>query len=346
MTHKLALIGFGVVGQGLAKILLEKKESLKSNEGFEASIVAISDVQKGSLYHSKGLNIEKALQAIEDSGHLDSYSDEPGLIRGWDSLQTIKDCNADTIVEVSYTNVKTGQPAILHCEVAFNNGKNVVMTNKGPVALAYQKLSQLAKSNQVQWGFEGTVMSGTPTLRLPDVGLKGNKISEIRGILNGTTNYILTQMESEQISYESALKEAQNLGYAEADPSSDVEGLDARYKAVILANHLMGGELKVEEVECAGITSISSEMIEEAKKEGKRWKLLANVREEAGLILAKVGPEKLSITDPLAGVSGATNAVTFECDLLGPVTIMGAGAGQTETACSLLIDLIHMSKAQ
>lgn len=344
MTHKLAFIGFGVVGQGLAEILQDKKEVLKKGEGFDAVIVAISDLMKGSIYHPSGLDIDTAIQVLKETGSLENYPQMSGLITGWDSLKTIRETNADTIIEVSYTDVKTGQPAIDHCKAAFESGKNVVMTNKGPVALAYKELSDIAKKHGVYWGFEGTVMSGTPALRMPIAALAGNDITEIRGILNGTTNYILTKMETEGVSYEDALKEAQELGFAEADPTSDVEGYDARYKIVILSNYVMNAPLTVEEVSCKGITDITLKDIEEAKGEGKRWKLLAIARKEGNRVIASIAPEKVFITDPLASISGATNAITYECDLLGTVTLSGAGAGKIETGFSLLIDLITIER--
>ncbi len=344
MAHKLAFIGFGVVGQGLAEILRDKKEVLKQDEGFESEIVAISDLMKGSIYHPNGLDIDTALNVLKETGNLENYPKTPGLVTGWDSLKTIRETNADTIIEVSYTDVKTGQPAIDHCKAAFESGKNVVMTNKGPVALAYKELSEVAKKHGVYWGFEGTVMSGTPALRMPIATLAGNDITEIRGILNGTTNYILTKMETEGVSYEEALKEAQELGYAEADPTSDVEGYDARYKIVILSNYVMSAPLTVEEVSCKGITDITLKDIEEARAEGKRWKLLAKARKEGGEVIASIAPEKVDVTDPLASISGAVNAITYECDLLGTVTLSGAGAGKVETGFSLLIDLININR--
>ena len=344
MSHKLAFIGFGVVGQGLAEILRDKKESLKQEEGFEAELVAISDLMKGSIYHPNGLDIDTALNVLKETGNLENYPYTSGLVTGWDSLTTIRETNADTIIEVSFTDVKTGQPAINHCKTAFENGKNVVMTNKGPVALAYKELSEIAQRHGVYWGFEGTVMSGTPALRMPAATLAGNSITEIRGILNGTTNYILTEMETKGVPYEKALKQAQELGYAEADPTSDVEGYDARYKIVILANYVMKTPLTVEEVACEGISKITLQDIEEAKKEGKRWKLLAKARKEGDKVRASIAPEKVDLTDSLASITGATNAVTYETDLLGPVTLSGAGAGKVETGFSLLIDLITISR--
>jgi homoserine dehydrogenase len=345
LTQKIALLGFGVVGQGLAEIIRDKGEALKNGLDFDAKIVAISDLLKGSIFDPEGLDIDQALKVVKETGKLDAYPDTPGLVRGWDSFKTIRESNADTIVEITFTDVKTGQPAIDHCKAAFESGKNVVMSNKGPVALAFQELSGLAKKHGVRWGFEGTVMSGTPALRMPLTTLAGNDIDEVVGILNGTTNYILTKME-EGLTYEAALKQAQELGYAEADPTSDVEGYDAQYKVVILANVVMNAPLKRDDVVCEGISHLTPKDIESAKAEGKRWKLLAKATKQGNKVVAKVGPEAIPLTDPLAGIMGATNAVTFQCDLAGPITLVGAGAGRTETGFSLLIDLINIHRNQ
>jgi homoserine dehydrogenase len=343
MTHKLAFIGFGTVGQGLAEILRDKGESLRAGLGFEAQIVAVSDLLKGALYHPEGLDTAKLLEVVQASGQLDDYPDQPGLERGWDSLKTIRESNADSIVEVSYTDVKTGQPAIDHCRAAFESGKHVVMSNKGPVSFAYKELSALAESNGVRWGFEGTVMSGTPALRMPLTALAGNEISEVRGIFNGTTNYILTKME-EGLGYDEALQQAQELGYAEADPTADVEGYDAQGKVVILANVVMNAPLTKEDVACHGISQLTLEEIEQARAGGKRWKLIGRVKKSENKVEASVGPEMVPLSDPLANIMGATNAITYECDLAGPITLVGAGAGRVETGFSILIDLINIER--
>jgi homoserine dehydrogenase len=344
MTHKLALIGFGTVGQGLAEILRDKGDILRQSLGFDAQIVAVSDLLKGSLYHPDGLDIGILLEVVKRTGKIDEYPDAPGLQRGWDSFKTIRECNADSVVEVSYTDIKTGQPAIDHCRAAFESGKHIVMSNKGPVALAYAELSQLAEANGVRWGFEGTVMSGTPALRMPLASLAGNDIREVRGIFNGTTNYILTKME-EGMSYADALKQAQELGYAEADPTADVEGHDALGKVVILANVIMNAPLTKDDVACQGISQLTLEDVAQAKAAGKRWKLIARCQKEAdGRVVASVGPEMVPLDDPLASIMGATNAITYECDLAGPITLVGAGAGRVETGFSILIDLINIER--
>lgn len=340
---KIAFIGFGGVGQALAKLFLRNVEQLKKQYGIEPVVVAVTDVMKGSIYHPEGLNTNKLLEVVNETGNVENYPDQAGLIKGWDSLKTIKNSNADIIVEVTYTDVKTGQPAIDHCRAAFQNQKSVITTNKGPVALAYKELSELAKKNGVYWGFEGTVMSGTPALRMPIITLAGNEISEIKGILNGTTNYILTEMEKGS-SYEDALKKAQKLGYAEADPTSDVEGYDARYKAVILANYLMDEEIDAEDVPCKGISHFTEEMVQEALEENKKWRLIARIKKNEEGVKATVQPELIEVSDPLAGVTGATNAIVYECDLAGPIMLTGAGAGLVETGYSLLIDIIDFQR--
>lgn len=343
MPQKLALIGFGVVGQGLAEILQMKGDMLRQNLGFEAQIVAVSTLRHGSLYHPDGLDLTMLLAAMKDSGSLAAYPDSPGLQRDWDNLKLIRESNAGTVVEVSYTDLDTGQPAIDHCRAAFESGKHVVTANKGPVALAYRELSALAQANGVRWAFEGTVMSGTPALRLPPATLAGNEINEVRGIFNGTTNYILTKMEQGQ-SYEAALKQAQALGYAEADPTADVEGFDTLGKVVILANVTMNVPLTKQEVQRQGISHLTLADIEQAKAEGKRWKLIGRVVKEDGRVRAGVAPEMVPLSDPLAHVMEANNAITYETSLLGPVTLVGAGAGRIETGYALLADLISINR--
>jgi len=378
--HKLALIGFGTVGQGLAEILLAKGAELAARDGVQFQVVAISDLLKGSLYNRAGLDLAVLLELVRRTGKLEDYASlrpSPALFSGWDSLRTIRESNADTVVEISWTDVQTGQPAIDHVKAAFESGKNAVLTNKGPVALAYRDLAGLAAVHDVQFRFEGTVMSGTPTIRLAQSSLAGCEILEIQGILNGTTNYILTQMESGQ-SYADALAEAQRLGYAEADPTADVEGWDAAGKAVILANVLMGGELRVADVDRTGISGLTLADVEAAKAAGQRWKLIARVWAEAGgdasqivatnaraeaggdasqitpggivpggivpgrIVRASVRPTRLPLSHPLAGVSGAVNACTYTTDLLGDVTLVGPGAGRMETGYAVLGDLLEI----
>ena len=341
MDFKLAFIGFGTVGQGLAEILLEKKEMLSEKYNFNWSVVAISDVIKGSISNENGLDLKEILELVKAGKKLDEY---PSGFKGMNSIETITKTNANTIIEVTFTNIKTGEPALTHIKTALNAKKNVVSTNKGPVVKHAEDLIKLAKSNNVFYGFEGVVLSGTPAINLAKFSLSGNMITGFKGILNGTTNYILTRME-EGMSYQDALSKAQELGYAEADPSGDVEGLDALGKVVILTNVVLGKKMNWHDVEIKGITEISKEDIEKAKSEGKRYKLIGSAEiQEGGAVKAKVSPVMLPLSDPLAGVSEATNALTFFTDELGPVTIVGPGAGRRETGFALLVDLLEINR--
>lgn len=337
--YRLALIGFGVVGQGFAEILLKQRERLAREHGFECSIVAVSDMHKGAAYDPKGLDVAKLLE-LAKSNAISSY---PGAVTGLDALATIKRSNADVVVEASYTNIKTGEPAYAHFKAALESGKHLVTTNKGPTALFFKELAATARAKGVHFRYEGSVMSGTPVLNLAEFCLAGNEVKEIRGILNGTTNFILSNMEKGK-SYAEALKEAQDLGYAEAIPDADVEGYDAMAKVIILAKAVMGADVAVADVDRTGITKITLEDVNAARAEGKRWKLIGRVAREGGAVRASVRPEKLDITDPLAGVMGATNAATFRTDLMGSVTIIGAGAGRIETGYSVLVDLLDIHK--
>jgi homoserine dehydrogenase len=243
------------------------------------------------------------------------------------------------LIDTTPTDIQTGGAALDTFRVALGAGVNVVTVNKGPLAVAYAELMALAQENHAQLLFEGTVMAGTPSIRLAREALRGNTISSARGILNGTTNYILTQMET-GMSYSEALSQAQALGYAEPDPSGDVEGWDAAAKVLILSNMLFNKALKLEELDVTGITGITLEMVQEAAQAGERWKLIAEATPDGG----RVYPLRLPLSNPLAGVSGATNAITYETDFLGDVTLVGAGAGLQQTGFALLADVLHLAK--
>jgi homoserine dehydrogenase len=333
---KVALIGFGTVGQGFAEILRDKATQLREDYGFVPEIVAVATRSRGTLYHREGLDPAGLLAAMQQ-GHLSHYPAVGSLRRDWEAMRIVRESEADVVIEASPTNLQTGQPAINLCYAAFESGKHVVLANKGPVALAYDELLEAAEGAGKLLLFEATVMAGTPVLRVGLQALAGCHIREVRGILNGTTNYILTEMES-GLPYEEALAQAQALGYAEADPSADVDGWDAAGKALILATTLFGSHLKLHDFNVAGIGKITSEAIDKALSENKRWKLIAKATPNGGTIQ----PVALPLSDPLASVNGTTNAITFVTDVLGQVTVIGPGAGRLETGFALLSDLLDI----
>ena len=345
MEYKIILIGCGTVGQGLLAILERKAEFLRDCYQFEPKIVAITDLMKGTVVAPEGLQIQKVLGTLKEGKKLNQYPGPKQQTDDYlDPLDLIEQVEADIMAEMTYTDIKTGEPATSYIKKALRTGKHVVTSNKGPAALHYQELKELAHLNRRHFRIEGTVMSGTPVFHLFENGLAGNDLREVKGILNGTTNFILSQMELDGLEYDEALKLAQQLGYAEADPTADVEGFDAVAKVVILANALMGGQLKPADVRRQGISHLRKKDILEAREAGLRYKLIASVKKDGKKIEASVAPQKLPLTDPLAGVMGAQNALTFDTDLMGKVTIQGAGAGRTETGFSILSDLLAISR--
>ncbi len=337
---RLVLVGFGTVGQGLADLLHNKQTELATQYDFQPLIVGAATRTRGTLYRPDGLNIAYLMAAIH-SGHLNNYPESAGLQRNLDTLSLIKAAEADAVVEASYTNLQTAQPALDYCRMALTTGKHLVLANKGPVALAGDELRQAAKKRGLQIRYEATVMAGTPTLSLADTGLAGCAITRARGILNGTTNYILTQMEN-GMEYATALQQAQALGYAEADPSGDVDGWDAAGKVLILAAALFGKTLTMDALDVTGISGIGAADVADAQANNERWKLIATITPTGG----SVQPIRLPISDPLANVSGATNAITYETDTLGHVTLIGPGAGREETGYGLLADLLAIHRLQ
>jgi homoserine dehydrogenase len=349
MELKIGLIGCGTVGQGFLEILDSKSDYLGDQFDFEPIVVAVCDKLKGTILLPEGIDIKKLLQILNEGRKIDEYLEgKTNQAEGMETLEIIEECDADIFAELTYTDIQTAEPATSYIKKALRTGKHVVTSNKGPAALYYRELNKLAKENHLFFRIEGTVMSGTPLFSLFENGLAGNKIKEIKGILNGTTNFILSKMEEENMDYRDALKLAQKLGYAEADPTADVEGYDALAKITILSNVFLEGNIKPSDAEREGITSISKKKVLAAKEENYRYKLIASTKKENGQIVASVSPQKLPISDPLAGVMGANNALTFELDLLGKVTIQGPGAGKIETGYSILTDMLaihrHLSK--
>ena len=248
----------------------------------------------------------------------------------------IAEVEADVLVETTPTDFRNGEPGLGHIRAAFLSGKHVVTCNKGPLGIAFQALQELARHNGVQFRYSGAVGGGTPILDFGRTCANGDEIVSITGILNGTSNFILTRMEQDGIEFREALLDAQKQGYAEANPSLDVDGHDSAVKLTIIANHLGLSRSTVKEVKVEGIRKVSTDDVVRAASGGGSLKLIATA--QAGLA---VRPEVIAKDDPLC-VSGPVNAVKFNCRDSGPKVIVGKGAGGPETATSLLRDLIEI----
>jgi len=333
MIWNIGIVGFGHVGQGFARVLMEKREYLRRKYDFRYKIVGIVDRSKGSIYRENGLPLKRVIKEVEEKGEFVSYLQRMSV------EDLIKSGNLDILVEAIPTDVRTGEPSMRYLRIALENGVHAVTTNKGSIARGYRELKKIADRNGVLLKFEGTVLSGTPSINLMRDALAGCEITQIEGILNGTTNFILSMMER-GLSFEEALHFAQEKGYAEKDPSGDVDGMDAAIKAVILANVIMDANISLEDVSVEGICKISSQDIKEALQQGNKIKLIATLIKKGDEVAVNVRPEKISRDNLLYSVDGIENALLIHTDNLGRVFIRGLGAGGKETGQAVLSDVL------
>ena len=332
---RIMLVGFGVVGSNLAKIFIDQREKLRRGHGISPKVISVVN-SKGALVDPEGIDLETALKARESAGGLGSLKEIWN--EGAKPPEVLDMIECDVMVEAAPTDLMSGQPGLDHIRAAMKNEVHVVTTNKGPLAIAMPALLELAEHNDVMLKFSGTVGGGTPMLDFAKKCLEGVEILSVRGILNGTTNYILSKMDAEAVPLDSALAEARELGYAEADPTYDIDGLDAAGKLVIIANWVMGRCLSIHDIKIEGIRKVDQDRMKEAKEQGKTIKLVAKCDSEA-----EVAPMAIERMHPL-NVSHTFNAVTFDTDLAGEITLVGRGAGGPETASAALRDLIAIRR--
>lgn len=332
---KVIIMGFGAVGQGVANALSLKKDMIKQEHNVEVKVVAAADSSSSAIC-ADGLDEQLLVSVKNDNGSLASYPEYGSDVCGIDVLDSVE---YDCLIEATPTNIEDGEPALSLTLKAFEEGKDVVTSNKGHLALFFKDVVSAAEKNNVQFRYEATVGGAMPIINFVKDTLSSCKVSSIEGILNGTTNYILSRMTSEGSSYKDILHESQELGIAETDPTQDVEGIDAACKTVILANSLLGIDATYSDVDVEGISNITSQAIELAKKDGYLIKLIA-----------EVSPDNLKVSPRLVkqgssyDVNGTLNMATVHTDLAGDVTVVGLGAGSLETASAMLTDLISILK--
>ncbi|WP_316505722.1 homoserine dehydrogenase [Nitrosopumilus sp.] len=328
---RIILCGFGVVGQSLVKLFESRSEDLYAEYGLKPRVVGVFD-SKGSAFDSTGLEFNKLVEIKKEFGTVKNYSNAKNSMSG---IEMLKNIEADVLIETTASNYKDAEPGMTHITTAMKKGMHVISVNKGPLALAFPSLMELAVYNQVMFKFSGTVGGGTPILDYAKNSLSGERITSFAGILNGTTNYILSNM-TKGLSFDDALKDARNKGYVEADESLDLDGLDAAAKLVILANWIMGMKVTMPDIYCTGIRKVTTDDIKNARKNNCAVKLIASCNKEL-----VVCPKEVPIDDPLC-VNGTLNAIAFTSEHSGTQTIIGRGAGGMETASSILRDLLDI----
>jgi homoserine dehydrogenase len=333
---RLVLIGFGNLGRGFSKALLNKAKFLRANYGLAPRVVAAVD-EYGAAVDEKGLDIQKLLRAAERANTVAIYPSKGKKDKS--ALEVINEVEADVIFELTPTNIKTGEPGLTHIKKAMLAGRHVITSNKGPLVVAFRELDGLAKRRGIEFRYSASVGGAVPVIGLAKKLLAGNEVHAIRGVLNGTTNYILTRMSKEGAPFDVVLREAQEMGIAEKDPTLDIEGIDTACKVTILANAILGIDAKLKDVQAVGIRRISPEAIRLAREGGYMIKLIGVAKRET----LEVGPRLVPAGHPLA-VGGTLNAITFELDLAKEITITGFGAGPKETSSALLGDLIDIHR--
>lgn len=329
---RVQIIGFGNIGQGLAEVLVKKRELLRKRHGLELKVVSITDIT-GTAVEENGLDLSKVLEVMKKGKGLMAY---PGAKR-MNGSEAIEAVDADVVVEATPTNINNGEPGLGHMLLAMRKGKHVVTSNKGPLALKFSDLEEATKKNKVKFKFEASVGGAMPIINLAKETLSGDNILAIEGILNGTTNYILTRMSKEESPFEIVLREAQELGIAEADPSYDIDGIDTACKLVILANAIMGIKATYRDVRTQGIRKITPEAVKLAKDDGYVIKLIGEVKNGH----LEVAPRLVPVNHPL-NIEGVLNVAFFKTDIAGEITIVGKGAGAIETNSAILSDLISI----
>ena len=340
--HRLVLVGFGSVGQALARLLLQKQDELASRYGLHWQVVGLATARHGIISHPDGLDLKHALELAAAGADLDALE---GAQPTGSPLQLIQQCKADVLFENTPVNYATGQPAVAHLEAGLGRGMHAITANKGPVVHAYRQLTELAIQHGVSFAFESTVMDGAPVFSLWRRTLLAARLKSFRGVLNSTTNLILGLMEDGK-PFQEAVGYAQSIGIAETDPSGDIDGWDAAIKVSALVTVMMGQPMTPDQVEREGIRGVSRDAIAEAAAVGQRWKLVCAARREGTSVVASVHPERVPPDDPLHALNGTSSAITLQTDVLGPLTITEEDPGPHTTAYGLLADFVHAAAAQ
>lgn len=313
---RVILAGYGAVGRSFHALVASTRKDVR--------IVAIAR-RAGTAADPAGLAVD------------------PPFVSGRDAESLVRDVEADVLVEALPTNLKTGEPGTSLIRASLSRGLHVVVADKGPMARAYGELSQLAREKGRELRHEATVGGAIPIFHLLQRGFAGNPVRRIDGILNGTSNFILTRMLEDGLDFGPALEEARELGYAEADPTNDVDGFDAAAKLTILANSALGLDLTFDKVEREGIRGVTGSAVRLAREEGYAIRLIASVDARSGE--AAVRPRLVASDSPL-NVGGVENVLRVETQHGGAFAIRGAGAGGPQTATAVLSDVLALRRSE
>jgi homoserine dehydrogenase len=332
-----AFIGFGHVGRAFARLLIDRKRWLLKEYGIDWKITGVATKNHGTAIDHNGLPIRKILGSWKRHSNLDNFHNGPVCDSPTDF---IRQCGADILFEMSVLDL-SGEPASTFIREALGAGLHVITTNKGPVAISFRQLTGLARLRDVRFLYEGTVMDGAPVFNMLRQTLPGTRIRSLRGILNSTTNYVLTQME-QGTSFEAALQYAINAGIAEADTSLDLDGWDSAAKLSILIQAMMGGRVKPKDIERSSINEETGRSVRAAIRRDRRLRLVARAYRQGGRVVGKVELQELEIFDPLAAIRGLSNILILNTDTMRELAIVENHPSVDQTAFALFSDLISL----
>ncbi|WP_409227760.1 homoserine dehydrogenase [Gudongella sp. SC589] len=329
---RIGLVGTGGVGRALMDLVGERDDM--------KLVFALNS--RSGVGDQEGLDPERLCGYLGENRDLSGFGEEGFGV--WDIQEVLQRYHVDLLVEATPTDKRTGEPATSTIRVALQNGLHVVTANKGPVMLHYRELKDLANGKGLGFGIGATAGAALPTISAGENDLLGSRLLGIRGVLNGTTNYILHLMETEGVAYTDALRQAQEEGIAETDPSQDVEGWDTAIKMTIIANALAGTDLTLEGAQVTGITQLTGEDIMAAKRDGKRYRLLGELNLEDENPRVVVRPLMVSQEDIFFGVQGKNKGVQYMTDNLGEIAILGGASDVRGAAAAIIRDILQIKK--
>ena len=333
-SYNLAIVGFGNVGRAFLRLMIAKEPELRRKYDIRWRLTGVATRRVGWFADADGFNPIALLNGHWPSRAADSTP--PKDVREW-----LERAKADVFFEASSLEAQTGQPALDHLMAALQGGAHAISANKGPVVHGYRELSALAKEKNRKFLFESTVMDGVPIFSLFPLGLPATELRGFHGVLNSTTNVVLTEIEKGR-TFADAVQRAQALGIAETDPTADLDGWDAAVKLTALAIVLMGADVKLQQVKRTGIRELSEGKIRAVRAAGMRYKLVCRAERRGDSVQCCVQPELLLASDALAGLEGTSSAIRFDLDMFG-LSIVEHNPGIEATAYGLLADLVRVA---
>ncbi|MFO8061097.1 MAG: hypothetical protein R6U70_10650 [Bacillota bacterium] len=330
------LLGFGAAARAFMRILSDHEPELERKYGVRVTITGAVTLNHGSFIMPRGLSAARLLREYDGSAGLWALPQFSGS-----TLDFIRDCPADVAFEMTPLNPQSGQPALDHVKTALRSGKHVISANKGPAACGLKEVRRISRETAKRFLYETAVMDGAPVLNLMDRCLPGCRVTEFRGVLNSTANFILDRL-TEGSDFSAALAAAQEMGCAEADPTMDVQGWDSACKTAVLMNTWMDADVTPREIPRQGIVHVDRTMLADARERGMRLRLICRGAYEGGIPKGSVALVEVPLASEMAAVRGTTSLLRISTDLMGDISITEHEPGIEQTGYGLFSDLLRL----